>query len=169
MNQVHIDVIRREPAQTLVRRSENVMTRQALMDKGIAAAETHLGRDHDIFSTIAKSFRKHLFGLAGGVDVGRIEMIDAGIECLRNELCRKLLVNFGDCGERGAFRRSERHRAECEARHNQPAIAETRVLHGASFLRERKAEAATAIFRLSCVEVQVGNRNLRGDVLIEHP
>src|SRR5437762_3145047 len=145
------------------------MTRQTLMNQRFGASNTNFGRDHDIFSSAAECFREYLLGLATRVHVRGIEVIDTGVERPGYKLCGQLLIDFGYGFEDRAFRRSKRHRPESKARHNQPRISETCVLHGGLSWRHQKTDAAAAILRLSCIEVQVGKRNLRRSPLIEHP
>src|SRR5919109_669021 len=94
MNEIDIDVIGAEAPQALVRRFEDMMARQTLMNQRFAASKTHFRRNHDVFSSVAERFREYLLGLAARIHVCRIEVIDTGIERPGDKLFGQILIDF---------------------------------------------------------------------------
>src|SRR5262249_10508364 len=94
MDEINIDVIRRKTTKTSFHGIQDVTPRESLMQERLAAAETDFrGNDH-VVPARAQGLRKKFLRLPTGIYIGRIEMIDAGVQGSRHELRGQLLIDL---------------------------------------------------------------------------
>src|SRR5277367_228652 len=94
MNLVEIDIVRAEPAQAGIHLHEDRLARQPRAIRAGAHATPHLGGEYDVIPLreLLQSATGNLFTRPGGVDIGRVEEIDTGLERLREERTTVALV-----------------------------------------------------------------------------
>ena len=85
------------------------------MHQCLTTPETHLRGDNDILAARPERCRQEFLRLTAGVNIRGIEMVYAGVEGFRDKFIGELLIYFRYTFKDGAFRRSERHRAESHA------------------------------------------------------
>ncbi|MNT35289.1 hypothetical protein D3C72_1713110 [compost metagenome] len=79
--QLHqVDIVGAEAAQRIVDALDQPGARGAGIIRAIAHRQRHLGGDQHIVAPSLDGRAEHFFGGAVGVDIGRIEQIDAGLD-----------------------------------------------------------------------------------------
>ena len=94
-----------------------------------------------------RALPEHLLGLAGGVNVGRVEEVDAGVQSLIHQLIRQRGADLRDRSE-DAGAGTEGHRAERQARNDQTGITHSCILHGLQF---RKVSISDVMMQMDSV------------------
>ena len=97
----------------------------------LAHRHEELGRQDDVVAAALERLADDLLGLAGGVDVGGVDEVDAGVERGVDDADRVVVV--------GVAPGAEHHRAEAELRDLDAGASERAVVHG-SGLRDVAAE-----------------------------
>ena len=130
MDLVEVDVVGAEAAQAVVDFGEDRFAREAApVYIGPHAAVDFRG-EHVIIALgeLAEQLADDLFAGAVGVDVGRIEEVDAGLEGLLEEGAGR--IERQRPGMRAALGDAVAHAAEADAGDFEAAAAEAGVLHG---------------------------------------
>ena len=115
VHQVHVDVVGAKAGEAAIHGLEDVTSRETGLDERRPHAIADLRRDHDFLALRSDRLAENALGLAAGVDVCRVEEVDAGVDGARHECVRACLIDFVDRRE-GAGRGPERHAAEGESR-----------------------------------------------------
>ena len=125
VNLVEVDAVGAEPFQARLARVDDVQPGKADLVGAGPHAAAHLGRDHHVAAAAGQRAAEDLLRIAGGVDVGRVEEVDAGIEGPPHERVRLLLAQCADHLPLGA----ERHRTQAELRDVDSCRGQSPVLH----------------------------------------
>ena len=106
----------------------DVEPRQAHLVRTGARAPAHLRREHDLVPPAAERLAEHRLGLAGRVDVRRVDEIDAGIERAADERVDALLVDAADHFPHLSAA-AERHRAEAQLGDEHTGVGQFPIVH----------------------------------------
>ena len=77
---VEVDVVGAEPAQAGLALADDPPARVAVMFGSVAHRAVHLGREDDVVAAAGERLADDLLRLAGGVHVGGVDEVDAGVE-----------------------------------------------------------------------------------------
>ena len=128
---VEVDVIELQPLQARLRLVEDVVARCAALVRPVAHGAEDLGGHHDLIARHADILQRlagDLLRQAPGVDVRRVEKVDARIEGGAQELVGLLLLDGADVAP-DAFAAAERHRAEAQFGDEEAGLSERIVTH----------------------------------------
>ena len=146
MHLVQVDVVHLQALQAGVQCMHQVVTRlPAAVDGVVVHGAEGFGRQYDFVPRQPEGLdgvAGHGLRLAGGVHIGGIDEIDAGIEGLFHHGGRRRLVHATD-GFPHAGRAAEGHRAQTKFRNVQAGAAQQSVTHGASPTQTIRATAYT--------------------------
>src|SRR5690606_21400361 len=110
------------PGQVAPGRTRGVGARARLrVPRVVPDGEAGLGGEHDVVAAALEGLADDLLRLAAGVDVGRVDEVDPGVERPVDDLDRVLVV--------GVAERAEHHGAQRERADLDPGAAEGAVLH----------------------------------------
>ncbi|CAH1673137.1 hypothetical protein CHELA40_13810 [Chelatococcus asaccharovorans] len=142
---IEIDMLKLEALQACLDLIQKVDARGAGAVGSLANPPEGLGRNHDLVAgdaQIAQGLPRNLFRQAGGIDIRRIDEVDAGIK-----RCPHEFVGFGLLEPAhilpDAFAAPEGHGAEAKLRNEQAGLAQCIVTHGWKSLGDN-AGAGTA-------------------------
>jgi len=96
----------------------------------VAHRHEELGGQDDAVTAPGEGVADDAFGLAGGVDVGGVDEVDAGVQSLEDDADRVSFV--------GISPRAEQHRAQAQGADRYAGQTEVSVLHGHSSLSRLK-------------------------------
>ncbi len=128
---VEIDVIRLQPLQAGLDGVHDMAARRAHIVPSRPHPAVNLGRQDDVLASdaeILEGLAESPFGLASGVDVGRVEEIDPGIDAGFDERIGAGLVDVADMFV-NPLAAAEGHRAEAKRRNQKAGVAEGLVSH----------------------------------------
>ena len=118
-----------EPAQAVFERAAQVIARRAAIVRALARGEIRLGGDEHAVALVPERLAQDLFRAPVGVDVGRVEEVDAGFEADVDEP-----RGFGDVRLAPRLeelvRAAERGRAKTERRNLEAGASKQSVFHG---------------------------------------
>jgi hypothetical protein len=117
---VEVDVVGLQPAQAGLDGAPHVDAGQAALVASVTGRVGDLGGQHPALAGVFERAADHLLGLAVGVDVGRVDEVDAGLERVIDDAPRLRLIG----------RAAEHHGAEAELGDLHAAVTEHAVLHG---------------------------------------
>jgi hypothetical protein len=103
---VEVDVVGAEPAQRVLDLGDDPAPRDPAPVRILTHRAEHLGGEHDVVATAFERLADDLLGLTGGVDVGGVDEVDAGVEGAVDDADRVVVIGIAP----GA----EHHRAEAE-------------------------------------------------------
>ena len=137
MDLVEIDVVGAEAAQGLVEFEEDLLAREAAAIGAVAHDAVELGGDHRVFALCVglEEAAEHALAVAGGIDIGGVEEVDAEVESLAKEGLALLLVEAPCIAARAQCagrRNAVRHAAETDARDLEASAAKIDVVHSSS-------------------------------------
>ena len=125
----------------------DVPARQADRVRARSGAAAHLGGDDHVLASdleIAQGLPEQRLGLALGIDVGRVDEIDAGVQRAGDQRRRALLIHSAD-GAPEAGAAAECHGSQADFRDELPGPAERSIAHeGASRERSWRADRRRA-------------------------
>jgi hypothetical protein len=125
-----VDVVGAEPAQAGLGAADDVVPGQSRVVLPVAHRHPHLGGDQPVATVAAECLTEDLLGQPRGVDVGRVDQVDAELLGDRDLLAGPGHVDRADrAGPAGA---AETHRAQSERRDAQATAPELPVLHASS-------------------------------------
>jgi hypothetical protein len=128
---VEVDVVDVEATQAVLEGRDQPAAGAATGVAVLAHRQAGLGGEHDVVPPPGEGLAEHLLGLAGAVDVGGVDQVDAGVEGRADE---GVGVGLG-----GAADLAEVHGAESERTDVDAGAAERAVLHGNSSRGRRRA------------------------------
>jgi hypothetical protein len=103
---VEVDPVGAEPPQRVLDRPDDPAPRAAAAVRVLAHRHEELGREHDVVAPALERLADDLLRLAGGVDVGGVDEVDAGAERAVDDADRVIVI--------GVAPGAEHHRAEAE-------------------------------------------------------
>ena len=122
---VEVDVVGAEAPQRVLDRPDDPAPRPAAPVGVLAHRHEELGREHDVVAPVLQRLPDDLLRLTGGVHVGGVDEVDAGVEGGVDDADRVVVILVAP----GA----EHHRAEAELRDLDAGASERAVLHRCSF------------------------------------
>ena len=126
---VEVDVVHTEPAQARIDLGHDRLARQADGVAATAHRPVHLGRQDDLVTVgeISERSADDLLARADGVDVRRVEEVDAGVEGILDETSTGVLVERPRVV--AGHRIAEAHASDADAGDLEAGTAELGVLH----------------------------------------
>ena len=95
-------------------------------------AVADLGRDQHVVAPRSQCPGEPRLALTLGIDVGRVEQVDAGVECDADDAVDRDLVEPADDAVQGMVCTAERARAERDPRDKEADTAELLILHAST-------------------------------------
>jgi hypothetical protein len=129
MDLVKVDVLGSKPLQAVIDLGQDRLARQPLAVRSFTHLAVQFGGDDDLVAIgeLPQGTAEDLLALPNGINVCRVEEIDAKLECFLDDRSAVLLVEHPLVYP--TFRVPEAHAAEADPRHVHPSAAQFRVLH----------------------------------------
>ena len=125
---IEVDVVRVETQQTGFDSMENMKAGETYLIGARPHASEHFGRNHDVFALVAEGLAEHRLRLARGIDIRRIEEVDARVEGVIDQRINVVLGQSADHLKDAAFA-AKGHGAETEAGNEDSGVAELLIFH----------------------------------------
>jgi hypothetical protein len=125
---VQVDVVGLQPPQRVLDLGDDPPARRAPPVRGLAHGIGELRREHHVVPAALQRLADDFFGLTGGVHVGRVDQVDAGLERFADDADRVVVVAVAEGAEHHG---AESVRADLDARAAEGAVAHRRSPSGA--------------------------------------
>jgi hypothetical protein len=130
VDNVEVDVVGAQTLETVLAALDDVVPAQAHVVDICAHATAHLGGQHHMVALALQCLAENFLRLAVRIDIGRIEKVDAAVDCDIHEALRCRLVESTD--DFPVTLGAKRHRAEAQLRYQQSRFTKLTILHDLS-------------------------------------